>query len=315
VVPDLPWDPASLAPETPAGKAWLGTDRGVARIDPVTGTVDAPPLAPLHAGPAWRALEPTGRRLALMGDDGIVFVGPRRPLDGIRTNRVAPGIRGRIRTMAVTWELRDAGVLQRRLLGRDRLHLLPGQPAGIALAGGIPFVGTDQGLFRYEADRGRFAPVAGLGGVTRLVSDPEGTLWVITDGRVASVGPDLAVRSYLRTRPPIDLDPDRGVVWVGTEDGMDVLSRDSGDVVELLRTRLAPIRVEAVDADDEGGCWVGTDAGQVIHLDVGPAGGATIVDLVEAEPPAIRDILARGREGAWVLTDQGLFAVALPAHR
>ncbi len=315
VVPDTPWDPASDFLETDAGRAWLGTGRGVARLDPRTGVVEPSPLAPLHAGSAWRALAPAGRRLAAMGDDGLVFVGPRRPLDGLRTRGVAPGILGRTRAGGATWELRDAGALQRRHLRRDRLHRLPGRPSGIVAAAGTPFVGTDRGLFRYEADRGQFAPVGGVGGVSRMVAEADGTLWVIHEGRVASVSPDLEVRSYVRTRPPLDLDPDLGVVWVGTDDGLDVVSRASGEVVALLRTFQGPIRVEAVDADGEGGCWVATGAGQVIHLDVGPSGGATIVDLVEAEPPAIRDLVARGREGAWVLTDQGLFAVALPAHR
>ncbi|MBN1336900.1 MAG: hypothetical protein JXB39_13160 [Deltaproteobacteria bacterium] len=313
VVPDRAWNPAS--PQEPAQSVWIGTARGVARLDPTTGSVQVAPLAPLHAGNAWQRMAPAGRRIVVMGDDGLAFAGPRRLLDGPRTRRVAPGLLDRTRTGGSAWEVREAGVLQHRIFKRDRLHHLPGRPVGIVTAAGVPFVGTDQGLFRYEAERGRFAPVAGLRSVTRMVPEADGTIWLISEGRVASLGPDLSIRYYLRTRPPLDLDPDRGVVWVGTEDGMDVVAKDSGEVVELLRTLQTRVRAEAVAADGFGGCWVATDVGQVLHLDIGQTSTATLVDLADGEPPKVRDLLPRGRDGAWVLTDQGLFAVAVPAQR
>jgi ligand-binding sensor domain-containing protein len=148
--------------------------------------------------------------------------------------------------------------------------------------------------------------------VERLAVGRDGGLWAIASGTLAAIGRDGTVHPYLGTHRPLDLAPDGGVVWVGTDNGIDVISVADGQVVDLLRTADRRVAVTAVAADGEGGCWAGTEAGQLIHLDTSLLGGATIVDLAPEHPPAVRAIRALDAQRAWVLTDSGLFAAWRP---
>ncbi len=137
----------------------------------------------------------------------------------------------------------------------------------------------------------------------------DNVLWAISGGAVVSISPDLEQRSYLRMHRPLDIWPDGEIVWVGTENGIDILDIASGSVLDLLRTADNRVRVQAIAADGAGGCWLGTETGRVIHLDTARDGGAFVITLDRANPPEILEIRPVGTKSAWVMTDQGPFAL------
>lgn len=313
VIPDLPWDPAgpSRAPVNAVG-AWLGTDRGLAWLDPAQGGVRTGPLPALAASPGWRAFAERGRRAAVVGVDGLAVLGRARPSDRRAAARMGPEVVAALKVAGARWTVRRAGVLQSPQVGRERLHAVPGPLLAAAVVEGRVHVGGDSGLFRYDPIDGVFEHLPSVGPVERLAVGRDGSLWAIASGALAAIGRDGTVHPYLGTHRPLDLSPDEGVVWVGTDNGLDVLSIADGQVLDLLRSADRRVAIAAVAADGEGGCWAGTDAGQVIHLDTSLLGGATVLDLAPEHPPAIRAIRALDARRAWILTDAGVFAAWLP---
>ncbi len=311
VVPDLPWrGDADARAAINASAAWLGTARGVAWLDPGMGTVRSSQLARVPAGTPWWSAQ--GRRLTLAGELGVAALGPHHPFHSRLQDRAGDDIVSVLAARGARWFVRSQGVEQVPRLGADRLHQVPGPIRAAAVVGGVPWVGGDAGLFRYDPEQERFERLPSAGPVEALVAGDDGVLWAIASKVVTSIGPDLRARPYIGTHRPLDLDPDAGVVWVGTDNGIDVISIATGEVVDLLRSADRKVVVSAIAADGEGGCWAGTDAGQVIHLDPSLLGGATVIDLAPEHPPEVLGLHALDDQRVWVLTDGGVYAAWRP---
>jgi ligand-binding sensor domain-containing protein len=68
------------------------------------------------------------------------------------------------------------------------------------------------------------------------------------------------------------------------------------------------VAVVAVSPDGRGGCWLGTDTGQVVYTHADdPA--ISLFSLPQDPLPTITSVLAYRKRGAWVTTDRGIFAV------
>lgn len=313
VIPDLPWDPTGAArPSLNARGAWLGTESGLAWLDPEAGSVRATTLGGLPAGQAWLGYARLGRGERLVGPTGSAALGPSRPRARREREHLGPDLVGLLRVAGTRWVVREEGVLQRPQVGAARLHAVPGPLRAAVVVEGRPWVGGDAGLFRYNPLDGVFEHFGGVGPVRRLAVGSDGRIWAIASNTLALVGRDGGVHPYLGTHTPLDIAPDGAVVWVGTDNGIDVISVADGTVVDLLRTADRRVAVTAIAADGEGGCWAGTEAGQVIHLDTSLLGGATVLDLAPEEPPKITAIHALDAQRAWVLTELGAFAVWRP---
>ncbi len=309
VVPDLPWR-ANLGARSAlnASAAWLGTGQGVAWIDPGLGSVRATRLSRVPAGSSWSAAHRIRGRIFLAGDLGLGVLGPARPRHDRIIERAGRDVVALLRRGGEHWIVHSEGVEQVPRFGADRIHQVPGPIRAAAMVRGVPWIGGDQGLYRYLADEGRFERLTTIGPVRELVVGDDDVLWAIASEVVTSIGPDLRARPYIGTHRPLDLEPDEGVIWVGTDNGIDVIHIETGEVVDLLRSADRKVTVSAVAADGEGGCWAGTDTGQVLHLDPSLMGGATIIDLAPEHPPEVRDLVALDAQRAWVLTDGGAYA-------
>jgi len=313
VVPDTPWvaDARARAQEL-AGAAWVGTDQGLARLRPGDGKVETVPLAALPAGSPYQSMSRRGSKIQVAGDAGLAWFGPG--VDG--ANRRAARLQGPVVAMlkrgSTRWIARPMGVEQRPLLGRARVHQIPGTVRDIIMVRGEPWVASDKGLYRFLRSEGRFAALPNAGPSRRLRLARDGTVWAISADAVLAIDRQLRARPYMGTHRPLDLSPDEGVIWVGTDNGIDVIHIESGEVLDVLRSADRKVVVPTVAADGKGGCWVGTAAGQLLHLGSGLNGGATIMDLVPEHPPQVRRILALDDQRAFALTDQGVFAIWRP---
>jgi len=309
VVPDLPWRGDGAARTAlNASAAWLGTERGVAWLDPGLGTMRSSYLSRVPAGASWHGVHRSKGQLYLSGDLGLAVLGPARRSHDRLVERAGPDLVAVLRDGSQRWIVRSQGVEQVPRFGPDRLHEVPGLIKAAAMVDGVVWVGGDAGLFRYLADQGQFERLTSMGPVRKLVAGDDGVLWAIASEVVTSIGPDLRARPYIGTHRPLDMQPDEGVIWVGTDNGIDVIDIASGEVVDLLRSADRRVVVSAVAADGEGGCWAGTDAGQVLHLDPSILGGATIVDLAPEHPPVVNGLVALDAQRVWVLTDGGAYA-------
>lgn len=180
--------------------------------------------------------------------------------------------------------------------------------------GGRLWVGTQAGLDLFDPATGRFRAVPlAKGGefVMALHRDRRGRLWVATLG-LGLYRSDDAGRSFVRVpRAGGGIEPDdvfavaedaSGRVWVGTREGLMVLSADGS---ELQAATLAPTatagtltNVTEIEPTPDGGLWVGTFG----------------VGLYRVDPARRRiEYLPLGIDGpAGQHVDQG--ALALDAH-
>ena len=119
---------------------------------------------------------------------------------------------------------------------------------------------------------------------------------------------DGLVKRYLQVSHPLDWAADHEIVWVGTKTGLEVLHPESGLVVDALGDLDLGVAVVAVSPDGRGGCWLGTDTGQVVYTHVDDPEIA-LFSLAQDPLPTITSVLAHRKRGAWVTTDRGIFAV------
>jgi ligand-binding sensor domain-containing protein len=312
-VPDVPRGAGGLA--VAATGAWIGTDRGLAYWDAQRDTVRVYAPSHLPAGFPADSASRIGRRLWVHGDEGSALLGQERTKDAHFRKSAPAGLLSAERYGLQRWRVFGDRVEQRRFLRRSRVFRLPFPATCAVLHSGELWVGGSGGALRFDAKVGNFVPIPSLGPVRRMRSAGD-TLWVIASDTVVAVAPDGSTRPYIRTRRPLDLAPDKGIVWVGTPSGIDVLDVVTGDVIDLLKSTENRVEVPAVAADGLGGVWAATDQGSVLHLAVtGPTTGAEILDLDSVDPPKVHEIVPVGSTGAWVLTDQGVWALELPAMK
>lgn len=311
VVPDRATR-SELAAWGASPRVWVGTDQGVARLDLVHGLSEVWGTVPFPAGTPITAVDVHRTVTWMAGPHGVHVAGRREPGRRARARWAAGGLVDVVRQGRTTWWVYADRVVQSRPVGRDRIHRTPYPLTDAVLAGDVLWIAGREGALRYNWKIRMFEPVSGMGKVERLRADAQGTVWAIAGGVVVSLTPDLQRRTYIQTHRPRDLWPDGQVVWVGTDNGLDLLQARTGDGLSLLRSADRRVLVPAVAADGLGGCWAATDGGQVVYLDTTLREGAVVLDLDRAEPPTIREIVPVGERGAWVLTEQGVYALRRP---
>lgn len=313
----LPGSAAWSLASTPAGDLYVGTNAGLARLFPGAQSADPRKQArrSVVSWPAapWPAATPLhdlllGRAGAfLAGPEGVRIIGAPHKAAGDLVVGAGPRVAALAEAEDGVWAFGERAV---RLDRKGRLHqvALPGRAVDGAAAAGTVWVGTEDGLYRYEAGADRFVPTTDLVELTRLAPGPLG-LWVIARRAIFEVVAGGA-RPFLRTRPALDLAPVDGAVWVGTEDGLErliVRGERSGEVEDVLGRGDAGVAVPAVASDGADGCWFAAADGTVGRVSATGARGAS--RLPGAEPPRPTRIVPFGADQAWVLTEAGTWLV------
>jgi signal transduction histidine kinase/ligand-binding sensor domain-containing protein/CheY-like chemotaxis protein len=178
-------------------------------------------------------------------------------------------------------------------------------------ADGYLWIGTQRGLARFDGVRFTvFDPrnTPGLHGqaIDSLLADPDGSLWITSDGgglahhrdgrltslTVADGLPTDRLRSLLR-------DPD-GTLWIGT---------NLGGLVRLVHGALTPVdglthgTVTGLLRDRQGDLWIGTEQG-LARLHGGRLALLTSRDGLPHD--RVTDLRADPRGGLWIGTARGL---------
>jgi signal transduction histidine kinase/ligand-binding sensor domain-containing protein/CheY-like chemotaxis protein len=152
---------------------------------------------------------------------------------------------------------------------------------------GTMWIGTRGGLDRWQgggfAHIGHSAAGAAAGGgeqISRVIEDPDGTLWVGThDGGLERIDPEGGVLERFRhdAQQPNSLSSDdvhailqdqSGHLWVGTADGLDLLNRSTGQFSHYRHDAsdagsLRDSYIMSLYQDETGLVWIGTRAGGV----------------------------------------------------
>lgn len=218
-------------------------------------------------------------------------------------------------------------------------------------ADGFLWVGTPNGLFRFEGDDYRNVDTLHTGRalgsafVRVLLATPDGVLWIGTDSdglfRYDTAGGEMRQYRHDASRPDslgndsitaLALGAD-GALWIGTRDGLDQLRTGETafrhvDVAVGQRRLGNDRRVLALCVDRHGALWVGTWDGLLRRGEGGAMEalasvdgsaalleGRTVLSLLEAADGALW--VGTSRDGAFVVdaATQHVDAVAIdPAH-
>jgi ligand-binding sensor domain-containing protein/signal transduction histidine kinase len=276
----LPEEPVQALAQTPDGYLWIGTSGGLVRFDGAEMVVFNRENTP--------AMRENSVFCLLVSKSGDLWIGTEG--GGLVRYR-----RGTFRPFAGEEGLSNGFV---RSVLEDR--------------GGQFWVGTDDGLFRFEGDR--LERVDGRAGVPALAvhdirEDSRGRLWVggstllmMDGGRTAEYrlegGSSARVKSILQTRD--------GVLWVGTVSGLERLNPDGTDRFNRVPEVSGTVRVLREDRD--GVLWIGT-IGEGIFLC--RAGRFTRLRAPDYLPSDTVLSLLEDHEGnLWVGTQTGLMRLS-----
>jgi len=306
----------------PGGRMWVGTDRGLWRLQTRAPSVGAVADGPLVRGVTPAPLSPWPADLRAdalwVGDAGAVIGGP----EGVRvvgqprrgaSDLVVGASRAVVALVPDDGGLWAVGERSVYLDSRGALDqvVLPERPRDAAAWAGHLWVVAPGGLWRVQRDLHRVELAVPLPEATRVVAGPRG-LWVVSRGLVYQVVGGVA-RPFMRTRTAVSVAPDRGAVWVGTTDGLERIrlgGDDPGSVDDVLGDRDGGVEIPAVALDGAGGCWFAGVDGSVGR--VGADGQGRVVHLPGPEPARPTRIVPDGLEHAWVLTRGGTWRVRLP---
>ncbi len=264
--------------EDPDGNVWAGGAHGVRCVDASSGAV-----APLRVDDA-------------VVDDYVQSITVDR--DGLMWIGTDPG-----------------GVLRVDLTARPPLFspLEVGlEPDDVVTAldegpGGRVWVGTLRGGLHW-ADAGLHGTRDGLGEAVRAIhEDADGTLWVGTEGGLASIAPDGRVQTHdlafggERRSAVYVLAPGRGgTLWVGTHLGL--YRRYRGETFERIGVGETRAVLEARD----GAVWIGSYGMGLYRLHGGSPPEAVGDGMDRA---AVLALVEDRRGRIWAGTDDGLYAV------
>ena len=170
-------------------------------------------------------------------------------------------------------------------LGNDTVH------AFIEDASGLFWIGTEEGLYQFDRASEQFVRLPhnppDYGDVKRetiysICEDRDGTLWFATHGRgLSEWSPDAGHFVYHQANGPGSISDnyvrmvyeDRsGVLWAGTDEGLNYLDRETGYWHNYKHdpadpTSLSHNWVWAIHKDQAGRLWVGTLGGGLNRLD------------------------------------------------
>lgn len=274
----LPSDAVTSLDVDRAGRVWVGTAGGLARIEgdrafPVSG-------GGLPEGPALSVLALDDGRL-LVGTEQGAYVGREGDFAAVH-----PGLAGD----AVIHILRD--------------------PDGTlwfgTIAGGLARVRSGE-LERLEVEHG--LPNAR---VLTLRRDREGSLWIGTNGGMVRLR-EAPIRTFTRRAGLSDefvraVLPDDGGVWIGTSKGLNRLDA-SGRGAPVADPLLAEVSVLSLELGHAGSVWVGTFHDGALLWD-----GRAVVRRVDSSTGLlsneVRAILAARDGRVWIGSKQGLAELA-----
>ncbi len=261
------------------GRIWVGTEGGgVAAFDP-----DTESFVNYRRGKRGQGLASNYTRSVVLDGSGLLWVATRDagldrldPATGLVTNfRHDPTSTG--------------------TLSSDRVYALHRSVDGSL------FAGTNRGLDRFDTEGERFERVDLAGQAPRIraiFEDAKGNLWIGTRGSgLFSLNLlDGAVQHFSKGQTDRDgdgiadiesdktmssdnvqtiLEDDFGQLWIGTEEGLNLLDRSTGLVNRYGKVDISATggsgSVTSLHADDQGSLWVGTELGGLIRWD-GPQG-------------------------------------------
>ena len=246
----LPGDIVYEVEGGPPGKLWVGTDDGLALMWPRQDVVVPWPRSPVAAGvPGLDVLADKTWAMAAT-DEGVATLGriPR----GWRDVEALPGpIVGLEANGHDLWVVGSHDLWHLRR-GRLRHVPLPIEATEAALVGGNLWIGSAEGLHRYDGGLDRVVRGPRCDEVLAMTRDNEGRLWVVTPHRVLSVTRNGDSRDYLTASPSRDVAAVRGMVYLATRNGLEQLDPSTGDVQTVAGFETPALAVEA-----EGGMiWV-----------------------------------------------------------
>jgi len=169
------------------------------------------------------------------------------------------------------------------------------------------WLGTGDGIRRLDPVQLTVEPWVDLAGVTRLIPTERG-FWALAEGTPVLVIGRIS-RPYMMQRVVHDLARVGDGVCLATDGGLVVLFPD-GDQLDPLGDADAGLRVAAVSASDDGGCWYASVTGQVGRISASDAHVKRQLPLTEGTE--VLRIVSDG-DWAWVVTRRGTWRVWLPA--
>ncbi len=251
-------EPCILSLFIHSGIVWVGTERGLYRVDP--------------RYPETVALTKSGRvRAVSAAADGTILVGTEEGLRSLGASGLAPyapATNGLGRILSISpepdgslWLGTSHGIYS---LARGKLVQAEegGRPTVIRTIlrtrGGIVWIGAREGLFRLENGKPRLAsPSLANEVVPALLEDRDGDLWVATvSSGLVRVGRDPVLTvdfgNLLPDQSVWALESDsRGRIWFGTAKGRFGLVVPGSGTLNVLRQLDAP--VTAIAAEPERG--------------------------------------------------------------
>lgn len=320
----------------PDGALWAGSDSGLARFDglrwhdiPLDG-LDSSEVNDLVLAPGGQLWAAIGTGLAQYDPGSAQWTGH----PGIVTGSPSQNDRISVDDRARVWVVND---LEVHRFEDGRWQRVPDTDAYLSQHGGHwpagAFVGADGSLlmgFHTEGialwDGRAWQRLLTRDGPTNLVAfaldfDARDQLWA---GYFPLLNEDNILDSFDGQRwsrhtkaegmfegrilgiPPGALDADRlGNLWVGV-DGMGVAHHDGATWTRVTTETMGVARIHRVAADEQGGAWIGTDAG-VVHL--GPTGPQryTRADGLVGDTVYGIAVDTRGpRDTVWFDTDRGV---------
>ncbi|MBT3221277.1 MAG: hypothetical protein HN348_19515 [Proteobacteria bacterium] len=294
----LPSPVANVVIEAHNHKIWVGTDRGVALLNP-NGFASPLPLAPMAANIPVVDVLPHQSAKAVASDDGIVWLG-KHPPNGWTSlvAAVGPYPLRILRSDADWWVLGETDLFQ--LDGRGNVHrwLVAGTPIDATLQGDKVVVAVAEGLFWWVPGAKVLSPISRIdGGVRSIASDPALGLWVASEDRVLLSKRDES----WAVREPLAIATSNKGVWVASAEGLLRLDSEGGKTNISQKWGADPL--VALCTDDEGGLWAADASGRIW----GPNPEDPNVLALNTD---IFRLYADG-SGIWAATAEGLFHIAI----
>ena len=295
--------------EDDAGAVWAGTSSGLfvrhsagAAFVPVIGDASASPpeiaeqeiinaeaAEPRNRNSVRALVKFRGQIYALLFERGLerIEAGRRAPVLNDETVRralclaVEPGAAGN--ADAAIWIGTENGEVVRfdgektSALPRDKTAAISGAAVrAIAFASGRAWIGTERGLFEWNAQTGQLSPVIAQADVFALLAmreqqiaevQPQAALGRFVPGRQAAQSTESAQRDGF-TENAESLTQPREVIWCGTKNAglYKLLARDRVMIRFDTEQGLSSQQVFALAADQQSDrVWIGTNRGIVLH--------------------------------------------------
>lgn len=305
------------------GELWIGTTTGLLRGS-ASGLVrwEGEPKALSRASVEDLLLSVDGSLWVATTADGLLLASPSGKASRIPSRGFAPGAVRHISPSAsgLPWAATDRG-LARVVPDTALVRATAGGPFDLRTvledSRGTVWVGTREGLFRWEAgtgELGALVPATDSGPlrstlVRAIVEDGEGHVWVGTSGhglfrfargRWERFGAEQGLPSDDVHALTLD---DRGDLWAGTSGGVALIYE--GDVIPITPAEglSSPVALPVLE-DRNGGLWVGTFGGGVTHIS---QGGVRVLTTADGLPHDVALSLAEDSIGRiWIGTRSGL---------